>query len=162
MGSNIWPGSTGFMLTRTVAFVENATNTTHTGTVPLPDGAWLHGIRVTSGALWTAGAAVLKVGDTADDDGYFVGVDLKATDLLVGEVLDTEISEMWGGKQGAYLVAATGRRGPTTNNFGQYYAAGSNITGIITVTTPGATTGRTYMEVTYSVGQVIGAVASGT
>lgn len=161
MGLNQYPGTTGTPITRTVEFIENATNTTHTGTVPIPDGAWLHGIRVTNGALWTAGAAVLDVGDTADPNGYFAAVDLKATDLLVGEVLDTEVEELWGGKQGAYLVAATGRRGPTTDNFGQYYAAGSNIIGTISVTTPGATTGRTYMEVTYSVGQVVRAAATG-
>lgn len=79
----------------------------------------------------------------------------------VGEVLDTEVEELWGGKQGAYLVAATGRRGPTTDNFGQYYAAGSEIIGTITVTTPGATTGRTYMEVIYSVGTSVNAIATG-
>lgn len=150
----------GQMIVKIVPFVENATNTIHTGTVSLPAGAWLHNIQVTSSVLWGATSAVLKVGDTADDDGYFIGVDLKATDLLVGEVLDTTVSELWGGKQGAYLVAASGRRGPTATNFGKYYAAGSNIIGIVTVGTPAVTTGRTFMVVVYSIGETIAAVAS--
>lgn len=154
--------STGVMITKMATFTENATNTTHTGTIAIPAGAILHNIQVNNSVLWAAGAAVMKVGDTADDDGYFVGIDLKATDLLVGEVLDTSPSTSWGGKEGAYLVAATGRRGPTSSNFGKYYAAGSNIVGVVTVTTPGSTAGRTQMIVTYSVGEVVAAVASGS
>jgi hypothetical protein len=154
-------GSTGVMITKIVPFVENATNTAHTGTVPLPAGAWLHDIRVTSSVLWTGGTATMKVGDTADDDGYFVGINLKATDLLVGEVLAVNNSNLWGGKEGAYIVAATGRRGPVSNNFAQYYAAGSNILGTIAVGTPATTAGRTFMVVTYSVGEVVAAVSTG-
>lgn len=152
--------ATGVLTTKIVAFTEDATSTTHTGTVVIPAGAWLHDIRITNGALWGAGSATMIVGDTADDNGYFTGIDLKATDLLVGEVLAMNGSTQWGGKEGAYLVAATGRRGPTTSNFGQYYAAGSTIDGIITVGTPGATTGRTYMVVQYSVGTLSAAVPS--
>lgn len=152
----------GTVITKIVTFTENATNTTHTGTVTIPAGSWLHGIEVTSSVLWGATAAVMKVGDTADDDGYFTGIDLKATDLLVGEILMTNPSTSWGGKEGVYLVAATGRRGPVTSNFSKYYAAGSNITGIVTVTTPAVTVGRTYMAVKYSFGQNIAAVASGS
>jgi hypothetical protein len=79
---------------------------------------------------------------------------------LVGEVFDTNSSELWGGKQGAYLVAATGRRGPTASNFGKKYVAGSNITGIITVTTPTPTTGRTTMVVRYCVPPTIAPVVT--
>ena len=150
----------GAMKTTVVTYTENATATTHTGTVTLPAGTWLHNIQVLSSVLWTGGTATMKVGDTADDDGYFTGIDLKATDLLVGEVLDTTPSTSWGGKEGAYLVAATGRRGPTSSNFAKYYAAGSNITGIVTVGTPATTAGRTFMAVTYSFGQTIAAVAA--
>lgn len=153
--------ASGQLITKIVPFIQDATSTTHTGTVPIPAGAWLHSIRVTSSVLWTpTGAATLKVGDTADDDGYFTGVNLKATDLVVGEVLDTHSSTLWGGKEGAYLVAATGQRGPTSSNFGEYYAAGSNITGIITVGTPLNTAGRTFMIVTYSLGETIAAVVA--
>lgn len=155
------PSAMGGAITKIVTFTENATNTIHTGTVTLPAGAFLHGIQVNNSVLWTGGTATMKVGDTADDDGYFTGVDLKATDLLVGEVLDTSPSTSWGGKEGVYLVAATGRRGPTSSNFGKYYAAGSNITGIVTVGTPATTVGRTQMLVTYSMGEVVAAVSTG-
>lgn len=148
-------GATGGIITKIVQYTEDATSLTHTGTVTLPAGAWLHNIQVNNQVLWTGGTATMKVGDTADDDGYFTGVNLKATDLLVGEILDTTPSTSWGGKEGAYLVAATGQRGPTATNFGKYYIAGSNITGIITVGTPATTVGRTQMIVTYSVGETI-------
>jgi len=150
---------TGIVVAKTVSFVEDATSLTHTGTVAIPAGATLLDILISAGVLWGAAAAVLKVGDTADDDGYFVGVDLKATDLLVGEVLSVSGSTgNWGGKNGAYLVAATGRRGPAASNFGAHYAAGSNITGIVTVTTPAVTTGRTYMTVFYATGTAVAPV----
>lgn len=154
-------GNSGLVISKRVLFTENATNTVHTGTVTLPAGAWLHSIQVTNQALWTGGTATMIVGDTADPDGYFTTTDLKATDLLVGEVLDSAEPSNWGGVNGAYLVAATGRRGPTTNNFGMYYAAGSNIIGVVTVGTPATTVGRTLMTVNYSVGQALSAVATG-
>lgn len=151
----------GGIITKQVNFTENATNTIHTGTVPLPAGAWLHDIQWTNSVLWTGGTATMKCGDTADDDGYFIGFDMKATDLVVGEVLSTITSELWGGKQGAYLVAATGRRGPTSTNFGRYYPAGTNILGTITVGTPATTAGRSHMVVSYSLGENVAAVATG-
>lgn len=153
--------STGVMVTKIVNFVEDATHTSHTGTVTIPAGATLHDILISNAAYWGAASAVLKVGDTADDDGYFTGVDLKATDIVPGEVLSVSGSTgNWGGKNGAYLVAATGRRGPASTNFGTQYIAASTITGIITVGTPAATTGRTTMTVNYSVGEVIAPVVA--
>lgn len=151
----------GGQITRHFLFTENATNTIHTATCAIPANAILHRIEVLNEALWGAASAVLKVGDTADDDGYFVGVDCKATDLLVGELLNTDPSTSWGGKEGAYLVAASGRRGPVSANFAKYYKAGSNITGIMTVGTPAVTTGRTHMFVTYSVPAIDAAVVTG-
>lgn len=157
--------TTGVVITHIITFTENATNTLHSGQVTIPAGAWLHDIRITNGALWGAASASMDVGDTADPDGYFATIDLKATDLAVGEVLSMnqgsiDTDGMWGGQNGVYLVAATGRRGPTSTNFGQYYAGGTFLTGVITVGTPGATTGRTYMMVSYSVGEAIAATAS--
>lgn len=145
----------GLLVTKHVRFAETAAGTSHTASIAIPAGAVLHNIRVIGEVLWGAGAAVLKVGDTADDDGYFTGVNLKDTDLLVGEVLDTTSSTLWGGKEGAYLVAATGRRGPVTDNLGSYYAAGSNIVATVTVTTPAVATGRTVLVVTYSTGDIV-------
>lgn len=144
-------GSTGMILTKAARFEETAAGVSHVATIALPAGAVLHSIKIIAEALWGAAAAVMKVGDTADDDGYFIGVDLKATDLLVGEVLETNNDALWGGKEGAYLVAATGQRGPVATNFGMYYGAGTNIIGTVTVTTPTPTTGRTVLCVEYSV-----------
>ena len=149
----------GVMITKMVTFTENATNTLHTGTVVIPAGSILHSIQVQSSVLWTATTAVMKVGDSVDDDGYFTGVDLKATDLLIGEVLDTRDGDCWGGKEGVYLTAA-GRRGAVATNFGTYLGAGTSIIGVITVGTPATTAGRTFMAVTYSSGTTSAAVAS--
>lgn len=150
----------GIVVAKTVAFTENATATTHTGSVVVPAGAVLLDIQVTNQALWTGGTAVMKVGDSVDDDGYFIGVDLKAADLVLGEVLSSMQSTLWGGKEGAYLVAASGRRGPTATNFGNYCAAGTTITGVVTVGTPATTVGRTFMTVFYAVGAVTAATAA--
>ena len=151
---------TGFPIVKQITFTENATATSHTGSVTLPAGAVLLDVQVTSNVLWTGGTATMKVGDTADDDGYFTGVNLKATDLLVGELLSAQSSTLWGGKEGAYLVAVTGRRGPTSTNFANYYAAGSIITGVVTVGTPATTAGRTVMTVVYTLPVVTAATAA--
>lgn len=150
----------GAIITKMVEFAETATGLTHTGTVPIPAGAILLGIDVIPQVLWGGGAAAMDVGDTASGNGYFSAINLKATDALVGEVFDTNVSELWGGKQGAYLVAATGRRGPTSSNFGKKYVAGSNIVGVITVTTPAVTTGRTTMVVRYCIPGAIAPVVA--
>lgn len=158
--SGVVASGQGSILTKIVAFSENAVNTIHTGTVILPPNAWLHNIQVLSSVLWGAASASMNVGDSASATGYFSGVNLKATDLLVGEVLDTTVSECWGGKQGAYMVAATGQKGPVATNFGKFYPAGSNIIGVITVGTPSVAVGRTFMIVNYSIGETIAAVPS--
>jgi len=148
------------VITKAVLFTENATNTVHTGSIVVPPGAIIHDIEVIAKALWAAATASLKVGDVADDDGYFIGVNLKATDLLVGEVLRLSDAGAWGGKEGAYLTSA-GRRGPTSSNFGTYSEAGQTITGVIAVGTPGSTQGRTILRVSYSVPQPAAAVPTG-
>lgn len=148
----------GFVRTMQASFVEDATSLTHTATFPIPAGATLVDIIVDAGALWTGGTAALTVGDTASANGYFVSTDLKATDLLVGEQLRASNSTLWGGKNGAYLVSATGQRGPTSSNFGGKYVAGSNIVAVVTVTTPATVAGRTFITVMYSLGEVIAPV----
>lgn len=142
---------TGQVITKSCLLTEASAATSYTATFAIPAGAVLHNIRVIAQALWNGTSATLKVGDTADDDGYFIGVNVKATDLLVNEVLSVEDGDLWGGKNGAYLVAATGQRGPTATNFGQYYAAGSNITAIVTPGAADGTLGRTLVEVEYSI-----------
>lgn len=149
----------GAVVTLAGVLTENGAATSYTLTFPIPAGAILHNVRVIPQVLWNGTSASLKVGDTADDDGYFVGVDLKATDLLVGEVLSAEDGDLWGGKNGAYLVAASGRRGPTSSNFGQYYLAGSNITAIVTPGAADGSAGRTVVEVEYSIPTAVAQVA---
>lgn len=151
-------GTTGAMVTKSGILTENGAATSYTLTVAIPAGAIVHSIKVIPHVLWNGTSASLKVGDTADDDGYFVGVNLKATDALVNEVLDHADSTLWGGKEGAYLVAATGQRGPTASNFGMSYNAGSNIKFIVTPGAADGTAGRTQCSVTYSVGEVVAQV----
>jgi hypothetical protein len=75
---------------------------TYTASVTLPAGAHLQDILVEGVALWNNGtSATLKVGDAADDDGYYTAVDLKATDLLAGESISFALA---GGKAGAYIA----------------------------------------------------------
>lgn len=154
-------GSTGVMLTKRATFAETATGLTHTATIAVPAGAVVHSVQVIPRVLWAATtSATLIVGDTADDNGFFDAVNLKATDLVVGEMLETNNDALWGGKNGAYLVAATGRRGPTSSNFGMSYVAGSNITGKVTVVDPSSTAGRTDLVVIYSVPTTVAPVVA--
>ncbi len=150
--------STGFVFSKTITYTEDATSLTHTGTVTLPAGATLQNIQVTSSVLWTDASSVISVGDAQSATGWFNAINVAATDLLVGEVLDISNAENWGGKQGAYLVAASGVKGQATaSRSGVYYGSGGVVIGVITVTTPSGTAGRTFMTVTYSVGAVTAA-----
>jgi hypothetical protein len=154
------PAGTGLMVTKSGVLTENGAGTSYTLTIPVPAGAVVHSIQVIAQALWNGTSAALDVGDTADPNGYFAAVNLKATDLLVGEVLDHAHSALWGGKEGAYLVAATGQRGPAATNFGRYYAAGSNITFVVTPGAADGSQGRTLCLVSYSIGETIAQVAA--
>ncbi len=130
---------------------------THSASFVIPAGAVLLDILVTQEAVWDDGSgAAMVIGDAADADGYFASTNVKATDLVVGEVLSMmqgsiDTDGMWGGKQGAYLVAATGRRGPVSGNFGIYQTAGSTITATVTVSDGDGTAGKTRVVVLYVV-----------
>lgn len=135
-----------------VYYTQYAGGTVYTGSVAIPAGATVLDIQFKLPALWGGATAVGKIGDSADDDGYFTAIDCKATDLLVGEILSTADDGAWGGKNGAYVTTA-GRRGITTptGSSGNYYSAADTITGIITVGTPAtATTGRAVMTVIWT------------
>lgn len=121
-------------------FVETAGAGTYTGSVTIPAGASIVDIIVNGVALWdNAGACTLKVGDAADDDGYYTAINLKATDLLAGESISFALA---GGKAGAYI--ANSQVSP------RYAAAARVISGIITTASTGGSTGRTRMSVVYS------------
>lgn len=121
-------------------FVETAGAGVYTGSVSIPAGATIHDIVVNGIALWdNAGAVTMKVGDVADDDGYFTAVNLKATDLLAGESISFDQA---GGKAGAYI--ANSQVSP------RYSASARVISGIITSASTGGSAGRTRMTVVYS------------
>lgn len=122
-----------------VDFTETSGAGTYTGSVAVPAGATILDIIVNGVALWNnAGACTLKVGDVADDDGYYTAVDLKATDLLAGESLSFALA---GGKAGAYI--ANSQVSP------RYSASARTISGIITTASTGGSTGRTRMVVVF-------------
>jgi len=133
-GVGIWEG---------VTFTESVVGT-HTGTVVIPANTLVLEIILINTVLWDAGTAATGiVGDDDDADGYFTGVNMKATDLLVGESLRMSNSEYWGGKQGAYLTAASG------TNSAQWYATANNIIGVVTTTGTAGSAGRSRMFVNY-------------
>jgi hypothetical protein len=135
-------GLTGYIpQVQMVTITETTGAGTYTGSVTVPAGALITDIKAWSTVLWTATtSATLKVGDATDDDGWFTGVDLKATDLLVGEELNFIQT---GGKEGAYLSLTTGKRSAA-------YSASARVVSFI-VTTVGAAgnAGRSFGSVHY-------------
>lgn len=128
-------------------FTETAGAGVYTGSVALPAGATLVDIIINGVALWdNAGAVTLKVGDVADDDGYYTAVNLKATDLLAGESLSFALA---GGKAGAYI--ANSQVSP------RYSATARTISGVVTTASTGGSAGRTRMLVLYTLGAESGA-----
>ncbi len=121
-------------------FTETAGAGVYTGSVAVPAGATILDIIINGVALWNpATSATLKVGvDGVDDDGYYTGVDLMATDLLAGESLSFALA---GGKAGALI--ANSQVSP------RYAASARTISGIVTVVGGAGSTGRTRMLVVY-------------
>lgn len=137
-GGTLLPGP-GEVQFQEVTFTETGGALTYTGAVAIPAGCTILDIIVNGVALWNnAGAVTMKVGDT-DDDGYYTGIDLKATDLLAGESLSFALA---GGKAGAYI--ANSQVSP------RYNAAAVTINGIIITASTGGSTGRTRMTVVYT------------
>lgn len=123
-----------------VTFTETTGAGTYTGSVSVPAGATILDIIVNGVALWTATtSATLKVGDVADDDGYYTAVDLKATDLLAGESISFALA---GGKAGAYI--ANSQVSP------RYSSSARTISGIITTVGAAGSAGRTRMVVVFA------------
>lgn len=152
-GANTHTGNeTGLVLVRQVAFVENATSTIHTGTVVIPAGSTLLDIIVTPQVLWTGGTVAFTCGDANSANGWFTSTNLKATDLILGERLQASNANNWGGVNGAYLTTA-GRFGQqSANMIGGYCPNAYSVIGVVTVTTPATTAGRTFMSVLYMTG----------
>lgn len=148
----------GLIFTKTVLFTEDATSVTHTGTIIIPAGATILDIYVVPQVLWTDSSAAITVGDAAAATGWFTSCNLAATDLVLGERLQASNANNWGGVNGAYLTTA-GRFGQqSTTNIGGYCPTAYSVIGVVAVTTPSGTAGRTRMTVLWTVGQSIAPV----
>ena len=124
-----------------VTFTETGGALTYTGSVTIPAGSTLIDVIVHAVAVWNnAGAVTMIVGDVADDNGIFTGIDLKATDLIAAEGISaTGVAASGGGKVGADLANTQWSR--------RYLATERVISGIITAASTGGSTGRTRMTV---------------
>ncbi len=124
------------------SFTQTSAAGTYTGTVTVPAGGLITDIKLWSTVLWNAGtSATGKIGDAADDDGWFTGIDMQATDLLVGEELNFIQT---GGKEGAYLSLTTGARTKA-------YSASARAVACIITTVGTGTAGRSFFSVHYVV-----------
>jgi len=154
---------TGVVFSKTVLFTEDATSVTHTGTVTIPAGATLLDIYVVPEVLWTDASAAIVVGDANSANGWFTSTNLAATDLVLGERLQASQAvatdgSYGGGKEGAYLTTA-GRFGQqSTNMIGGYCPTAYSVIGVVSVTTPSGTAGRTRMTVLWTVGETVAPV----
>ena len=112
----------------------------YTASCIIPAGAYIQDVQVHAVTLWDSGtSATLKVGDGGDDDGFYTGVNAKATDLIANEVLSFGHD---GGKLGAYI---TDDNGVMT----QYSSSARTITA--KMTTVGATTaGKTRFVIIWA------------
>lgn len=114
----------------------------YTASVVVPAGSIILDVKLWSTALWTATtSATGKVGDGGDDDGWFTGVDMKATDLLVGEELNLVQT---GGKEGAYLSTTTGARAAA------WCATETTVSAVVTTVGAAGNAGRSYFAVVYA------------
>jgi hypothetical protein len=130
----------GPVIAEEIIFTETAGAGTYTGSVILAAGCTLLDIIVNGVALWTATtSATLVVGDADTADGFFTGVNLKATDLLAGESLS--FSEA-GGKAGSYI--ANSQVSP------RYNANGRTISAVVTTVGAAGEAGRTRVLVVYA------------
>lgn len=127
-----------------MSFTETAGAGVYTCCVVLPAQAMLHDILVSAIALWNpATSATLKVGDGADDDGYYTAVDMMATDLLAGESISFAFN---GGKAGIYIVST--RVSP------RFSLTARVLTATITVVGGSGSTGRTRVQCLFSIPSV--------
>ena len=145
----------GLLVVKRCTITENASAISYTCSIDIPAGAVVEDIQVIGRVLWNGTSASMDVGDAGDADGFFATINLKATDLVIGEMLSVKHGDLWGGQEGVYLVAATGRRGPTTTNFSLSYVGGTTIAFVVTEGAADGTAGRTDCVVIYSVPQTV-------
>jgi hypothetical protein len=133
-------------LTQELTFTETSGAGTYTGTMVLPAGSRIIDIGCDGQALWnSAGACALVVGDAVTADGFFTSTDLKATDLLAGEINNLEHP---GGKAGVYIASEQRKL---------YQATARSIIAVVTQASGTGTLGRTRVYVTYAVPTAVAA-----
>lgn len=128
-------------------FTETVGAGVWTGSVVQPAGSELVDILVHQGSLWDSEtSATLIVGDATDDDGYFTGVNLKATDLLAGESLSLALA---GGKAGSYIA--------NSHALQRYAATDRTLTAKVTKVGSTGSAGRTRVSFVFALGAPIAA-----
>lgn len=153
----------GIVFAKTVLFTEDATTTTYTGTIVVPAGATLLDIYVIPQVLWTDSSAAIIVGDANSTNGWFASTNLNATDLVLGERLQASQAvatdgSYGGGKEGTYVTTA-GRFGQqSTTMIGGYCPTAYNVVGVVTVSSPSGTAGRTRLTVLWTLGEAVAPV----
>lgn len=149
----LWPGV--FQETRRLLYsLGTVAGTYSTKSIIVPKFATVIDVIVHCVAVWNAGTSATGiVGDATDDDGYYTGIDMAATDLTAGQSLSFAKT---GGKEGAYCV------GTATHWTTRYLTAQRNIK--LKVTTVGTvpTTGETTLTVIYAWNPPSRAIAGGT
>ncbi len=154
---------TGMVFCKQALFTEDATTTTYTATFTIPAGSLLLDILVVPVALWTDSSAAIIVGDANSNVGWFGSTNLNATDLVLGERLQASQAvatdgSYGGAKEGAYVTTA-GRFGQQSANvIGGFCSSAYSVIGVVTVSSPSGTAGRTYMYVLWMVGQSVAPV----
>lgn len=132
-------GLVGGVYHKEVLFTEDGAGT-YTGTIELPANSRIIDIGVDGIALWnSAGAVAMVVGIAGTTNGYFTSTDLKATDLLAGEINNIEHP---GGKAGAFIAS---------EQRVLFSASARDIIGTVTVASGSGTQGRTRLYVVYAV-----------
>lgn len=117
---------------------------TYTWEPVLPAGSILVDIGVQAVAAWDAAtSAALNVGVKApgDEDGYFAAVDLKATDLTIGQSISFQKG---GGKEGALITG-------TNTHVNDRYLATAKTLSFVATSVGAGTAGRTVGYVVYYV-----------
>lgn len=143
---NALPSTAYITQTQEVTFTETSGAGTYTGTMSLPAGSRIIDIGCDGQVLWnSAGACALIVGDGADPDGFFTSTDLKATDLLAGEINNLEHP---GGKAGVYIAS---------EQRNLYQATARDVIAVVTQASGTGTAGRTRVYVVYAVPTAVAA-----
>lgn len=130
----------GLLAMQEVTFTETSGAGTYTGTMVLPADSRIIDIGCDGQVLWnSAGACALVVGDAGSANGFFTSTDLKATDLLAGEINNLEHP---GGKAGTYIAS---------EQRVLYSATARNVIAVVTQASGTGTAGRTRVYVVYVV-----------